>query len=263
MSLIHFLLAHVPTVLLGFSIFFVYVFLSIAGLIIVRKYYPYYRCKRHNDIAGFIFATLGVIYAVLLAFTVMVTWEDFDKADEVVNREANYIASLHQDAEVLPEQIRVHVKENLGLYVKAIIRDEWQKMDNGERSLEVERIQEKLWSYYMNFQPKNETQKIFLNESVKKMNAAGEMRRHRLHYAVSGLHPVLYFILFFGSIITIAFTMLFGTENTVEQLIMTSCLAAMIALILYTIIVLDYPFTGTYGIKPNAFIHMLPDLIGS
>ena len=101
----------------------------------------------------------------------------------------------------------------------------------------------------------------FLTESVKKMNEASEMRRLRLVYAGTGIHPLLYAILIAGSFITIAFTMLFGTENHVEQLIMTSCLAAMIAFALFTIIALDYPFTGTFSIEPDVFIDMLPSLI--
>jgi purine-cytosine permease-like protein len=67
----------------------VYVAISITSLLIIRKYYPHQKCKPHNDIAGFIFATLGVIYAVLLAFIVVITWQDFDKAQDITINEAN------------------------------------------------------------------------------------------------------------------------------------------------------------------------------
>jgi len=42
---------------------------------------------------------------------------------------------------------------------------------------------------------------------------------------------------------------------------MTASLAAMIAFSLFTIIALDYPFTGSFSIEPNVFINMLPALI--
>ena len=120
----------------------------------------------------------------------------------------------------------------------------------------------RLFRSYSGFQPKNETQKIFLAESVKKLNEASELRRQRLLYASTGIHSILYLVLFAGSFITIAFTMLFGTENFAEHLIMTSCLAAMIAFALFTIISLDYPFTGKYSIEPDVFVNILPSLIG-
>jgi len=261
MSFIQFLLIYVPTVLLGFLIIIIYVFLTIISLVILRKYYPTHRRKNHNDIAGFIFATLGVIYAVILAFTVVVTWGDFDKANEITNKEANCIASLYQNTTPFPAEFRERLKGELKEYVNAIVSDEWQKMAKGWKSSQVEEIQGKLVRSYSGFQPKNEIQKIFLMESVKKMNEASEMRRLRLVYASTGIHPILYAILIVGSFITIAFTMLFGTENHVEQLIMASCLAAMIAFALFTIIALDYPFTGTFSIEPDAFINMLPALI--
>ncbi len=263
MSFIQILLIHVPMPLLGFFIVAVYVALSIIGLIIIRKFYPHGKCKHHNDIAGFIFAALGVIYAVLLAFTVIITWQDFDKASEVTNNEANCIASLYRDATPFPAGFRARLKSELTNYVNAIINDEWQIMAKGQRSAKVQKIQEKLWLLYGSFQPKNETQKIFLMESVKKMNEAGEMRRHRIVYASSGIHPLLYFVLITGSFITIAFTMMFGTENLVPHIIMTSLLAAMIALTLFTIIVLDYPFTGNVSIKPEVFAGMLTSLMSS
>ena len=261
MPFIQFLLVHVPTVLLGFIIIFIYVFLTIISLVIIRKYYPTHRRKSHNDIAGFIFATLGVIYAVILAFTVVVTWGDFDKASEITNKEANCVASLYQNTEPFPTDFTRQIKGELKEYVNAIVSDEWQKMAKGKSSPKVEEIQGKLIQLYSGFQPKNEIQKIFLMESVKKMNEASEMRRLRLVYANTGIHPILYAILIAGSIITIGFTMLFGTENHIEQLIMTASLAAMIAFALFTVVALDYPFTGTFSIEPDALINMLPALI--
>jgi hypothetical protein len=262
MPFIQYLLIHVPTFLLGFIIVFFYVFFTIVSFVLIRKFYPYERCKDHNDIAGFIFATIGVIYAVILAFTVVVTWEQFDKADEITSKEANCIASLYQDTMPFPAEFHARLRGELTDYVNAIINDEWKTMERGKRSLKVHELQVKLVQSYSSFQPKNETQKIFLAESVRKLNEASELRRERILYASSGIHPILYIVLFIGSFITIGFTMLFGTENFTEHLIMTSALAAMIAFILFTIISLDYPFTGKFSIEPDVFIKILPTLLG-
>jgi hypothetical protein len=240
-----------------------YVGISVAGLLIIRKYYPHNRCKPHNDIAGFIFATIGVIYAVLLAFIVVVTWQDYDKAQDVTVNEANCIAALYRDSTPFPAEFRAELKSELTNYVKAIINEEWKMMAKGKRSANVQKTQVELWELYGNFQPKNESQKIFFAESVKKLNQATEMRRQRIVYASTGIHPILYFVLIIGSFITIAFTMLFGTENIVPHLIMVSLLAAMIAIILFTVISMDYPFTGDISITPDVFTQILSTLMRS
>lgn len=263
MSFIQILLVNIPAWLLCFIMVVLYVGISVISLLIIRKIYPHYKCKLHNDIAGFIFATLGVIYAVLLAFTVIIVWQDFDKAENITISEANCIAALYRDATPFSAEFRAELKSDLTNYVNAIINEEWQTMVKGQRSSSVQKMQEELWNLYGGFQPKNETQKIFLTESVHKMNQASEMRRQRIIYASAGINPLLYFALIVGSFITIAFTMLFGTENIIPHLIMVSLLAAMIAITLFTVIAMDYPFTGNISIKPDVFINMLSSLMSS
>ena len=263
MPFIQILLVHMPAWLLCFLMVVIYVAISITSLLIIRKFYPHYKCKLHNDIAGFIFATIGVIYAVLLAFIVVITWQDFDKAEDVTINEANCIAALYRDATPFPAGFRAELKSELTDYVKAIINEEWQTMAKGQKGVNAQKIQEKLWKLYSGFQPKNETQKIFFAESVKKLNQAAEMRRQRIVYASAGINPLLYFVLIAGSFITIAFTMLFGTENIIPHLIMVSLLATMIAIILFTVISMDYPFTGDISITPDVFKNMLSTLMRS
>jgi hypothetical protein len=262
MSIIHYLLEHVNIYILGFLIVAIYVLASIAGLFIMRKFLPHQKCKNHNDVAGFIFATMGVIYAVLIAFMVIVTWENFDKASDLTSKEANSLASLYRDSTPFPEEVRNQIKNELKEYVTAIIEDEWPQMARN-KSAKAQEAQEHLWQTYSKFNPKNDTQKIFLGESVSKLNEAGEFRRQRILNAREVIHPILYFVLIVGGFLTIAFTLFFGTENFVPQIIMTSLLATMIALTLFTIIALDCPFTGDISIKPDVFRTVLSSLMSS
>lgn len=263
MSFIQALVVYIPAWLLCILMIVFYVSISITGLLLIRKFYPHSKCKHHNDIAGFIFATIGVIYAVLLAFIVVITWQDLDKAQDVTVNEANCIAALNRDATPLPAEFRAELKNDLINYVTYIINEEWQMMATGKRSANVQKVQQELWELYAGFQPKNETQKIFFAESVKKLNQAAEMRRQRITSASTGIHPILYFVLIVGSFITIAFTMLFGTENLIPHLIMVSLLAGIIAITLFTVIVMDYPFTGDVRITPDVFTHILSTLMRS
>lgn len=260
MSVIQFLMENVNTYILGFVIVAIYVLAAISGLFIMRKYLPHEKCKNHNDVAGFIFATMGVIYAVLLAFVVIVTWGNYDKASEITSKEANSIASLYRDSTAFPPEVRNQIKSTLHDYVKAIIEDEWPQMVRG-KSAKVQEIQGNLWLIYTNYIPENETQKTFLIESVKKLNDAGEFRRWRVLKAQENIQPILYFILIVGGFLTIAFICFFGTENFVPQIIMSSMLAVMIGLTLFTIIALDCPFSGNISIKPDVFRSVLSSLM--
>jgi hypothetical protein len=49
--------------------------MSMLGLLLVRRYVALNRLTINNEIAGFKFATVGELYAVLLAFVIIVVWE--------------------------------------------------------------------------------------------------------------------------------------------------------------------------------------------
>src|SRR5215475_14898879 len=55
--------------------------LAMAGPLIVRRYVAVNQLRTNNEVAGFKFATVGVLYAVLLAFAVVVVWEKFNQAE--------------------------------------------------------------------------------------------------------------------------------------------------------------------------------------
>jgi len=147
--------------------------------------------------------------------------------------------------------------------VQAIIEDEWPIMIKGEQSAQAQQAQDAIWKLYSRYRPVNETQKIFFMESVDKLNDACELRRARLLEAHLAIHPVIYFVLIVGGLITISFTVFFGTENFGPQLIMTSLLAAMIGIALSTVIILDFPFTGDISVTADVFKAVLATLLSS
>ena len=252
MSIVQFLLLNVPTYILGAIIVAAFLVFAVGGLFIIRAFIPFHRVKPHNDVAGFIFATIGVIYAVLLAFMVIVAWQAFDQANSNLVKEANYLGDLARDAVAFPPAFQVKVNSAVLNYMNASI-EEWPLLARGEWSPKVQKLSGNLYRLYANFTPRTETEKIFLAESVQKRNQAGELRRLRLYNARSGIHPILWFVLIAGGLITIAFTMFFGTENFLPHLMMSSLLAILIALVLFTIMAMDFPFAGDVAIKPEPF----------
>jgi hypothetical protein len=56
-----------------------------------------------------------------------------------------------------------------------------------------------------------------------------------------------------AGVITIGFSFLFGTKNTVAQAVMTAGLAMTIALVLLSIVAMEQPFAGLARIEPEAF----------
>ena len=123
----------------------------------------------------------------------------------------------------------------------------------GQESANASAALRKIWALYISFEPKTEKEKIFLTESVRKLNDLREARRFRLVDAREGLHPVLWFVLLVGAVTTVSFTFFFGSDKFFIHVLMASILATIIALILLTILSFEFPFTGSVRIEPGTF----------
>jgi len=257
MLLSQWLLLYIPSWLLFLLSVTISVSFSVLGLILMRKFVPHKKLKIHNDVAGPIFSTFGVIYAVLLAFTVVITWENFDRSKQNVDKEANCLSDLYIDSEIFPEEFGSQARKLFSEYAEVVVNQEWKLLTRGESSPQVDKVLKKIWALYSRYSIRNLTEDSFFKESVRKMNELSELRRNRIMDSRSGIQPILWFVLLIGGVITIVFTYLFGTENYGAQVVMVVLLALLIAFILFTILSFDFPFTGDVSVTPEPFLKMI------
>jgi len=253
------LLLEVPFFVLGFLVVGGAVLLTVVGVLITRRLIPHHKLKLHHDVADPLLGVMGAIYSVLLAFVVVTVWVSFDKSNSNVQQEANSLADIYRDAEGLSPDFRAKVSVLLQEYRDAVIKYEWKTMSRGQMSPEVEKLMKQVWKLYTTYAPKNATEQSFFDESVRKLNSFREFRRLRLMDSRSGMQPLLWFVLVAGAVATISFTFLFGVENLKAQIIMGVLLSATIALILFAIMSMDYPFTGSVAVSPGPFQEIILD----
>ena len=109
--------------------------LALAGFELVQRLVPAASRQRHNDVAGFIYAALGVIYAVLLALVVIAVWEQYGAARETVEQEANAAADIFWLADRLPEPRGTNIQELIRSYAEEVVHREWPLMEQGRAPL--------------------------------------------------------------------------------------------------------------------------------
>ena len=256
------ILLKIPSPLLGLLMISFAVAISIGGILLVRRFFDVKKLRGHNDIAGPVFSTLGVVYAVILAFVMVISWQNYDRASNDVVREANLYADIYRDFSGFPDPQRTQARETMDTYIRTVIEEEWPLLASGGHSRRAQEILAELWTMYAAFEPRTEVEIAFYREALAKMNLAGELRRMRLLEARTGIHPVLWFMLLAGGLLTITSTFFFGSEHLPAQLIITNLLSVLIALMLLTTLVLDYPFSGGVSIGPDAFQQVLTFIKG-
>jgi hypothetical protein len=234
---------------------------ALAGLEVVQRLVPATSRQRHNDVAGFIYAALGVIYAVLLALVVIAVWEEYDAASETVEQEANALAEIFWLAHRLPEPEGPHIQELARSYAEEVVHKEYPLMEQGEAPLMTQTqgtpagwtLIDDIRANLQDFQPHTKAEEQLYAEGLDQVQRLADARRMRLVAAEEGIPGVLWAVLIFGGVAAIGFTYLFGMENTWVHRLMVVTLAAVIGLVLFTIGALEHPFSGGARIGTGAF----------
>jgi uncharacterized integral membrane protein len=234
---------------------------ALAGLEVVQRLVPATSRQRHNDVAGFIYAALGVIYAVLIALVVIAVWEEYDAASVTVEQEANALAEIFWLGHRLPEPEGSHIQELCRSYAHEVVDKEWPLMEQGEAPLmtQVEQtptgwtLIDDIRASLQEVEPQTQADEQLYAEGLDQVQRLADARRMRLVAAEEGVPAVLWSVLIFGGIAAVSFTYLFGLENTWAHRLMVVTLAAVIGLVLFTIGALEHPFSGGARIGTEAF----------
>jgi hypothetical protein len=226
---------------------------AVGGGLLVRRIVGADVLALHNDVAGFIYAVIGVVYAVLLGFSAIIFWEQFQHAQEGVEQEANALADLYRNSRPFPPGVRDAVELHVREYARLAVAKEWPAMAEGESSDEVWDDFNRLWRTYHEFEPPDEHQRIWYAESLRRLNALADSRRDRLLSVRYDAPTVMWAVLLGGGAITIAFSFLFGMPNARAQALMTAGLALTIGGVLLSILALQKPFAGITRVDPEAF----------
>lgn len=240
------------TLLQGIVVVGLSVGLALFGLWATRRFVSHEDLAPHNDVAGFIFATASLAYAVVLAFVVIAVWEEFNDARAFADQEANAVADLYRLAGGYPDPWRARIRTELVSYAESVIDREWDEMAaDGEPIPETIAEVDQLWEAHHAAGQDPAVAASLYQASLEQLDALGDGRRLRLLSAGSGLPGVMWVVLIAGAALTIGFSYLFGVENRRSQAVMIALLTTAIALLLFLTWSLESPFTRNPKIEPD------------
>jgi hypothetical protein len=228
------------------------VLLALLGLVLVRRTVPRDRLARHVDVAGYVYAVIGVIYAVILAQVVIAAWQQYQDARAVADNEANAVLNLARLAQVWPDEDRERVEGALSAYAQHVVDVEWPDMARNQfdESLHTSLIHD-LWQAVNEAGARADDLDPVYAESLQQLDLLDEASRSRV-LLEDRLPEAMTLTLIIGAIVTVGFSYLFAVEDSWIQGLMTASLATLVALLLLLEYQLDTPYEGVSAIKPTA-----------
>src|SRR5579862_5089534 len=222
------------------------------GLLIFHRIVHVEIRRAHNELAGFTVAVISVVYAVLLAFIAIATWESYTAAEDIVQSEADYVGSIYRDTQGLPPQMGQDIRNDLELYVRNVIKDEWPVQHKGRMPDQAWEPLRRLHVAIVKMQPQTMGEAVIQAELLKTLNDLYRARESRLSAAEGHIPSVIWWIIFLGGALVTAYTFLFGFHDLRMHMVMTAAVAASLGFVVVLIIAMDWPFRGEVSIPPDA-----------
>ena len=218
---------------------------------------PLVRNGVHNEIAGFFFSIVGVVYAVLLAFLIVSVWDNFNLADLATTQEAADIVTVARDTIYLPEPIRSEAHNQLRRYVELVISQDWNNnvpVGQGDTlgSPAATAAFNGLWPIYQQL-PANAD---YAN-ALRSLDNLSTHRFQRLMSSKEDLPRPFWAVLLLGGAITIYFGLLFYVEDAKLHRFMLVLLTSLMASCVWLIVVINNPYVGDLRVSPEAMKYAL------
>src|SRR5882724_1159783 len=186
---------------------------ALAGLRFVRKRYPAEVLKENHEVAAIIFNAFGLLYGVVVAFVVFVTWGGYDDAKKNLEMEANEADDIFHITKTFPDPARRMIQQGLIDYIASVYNDELKRMSQGDISLQSNRSMARLITVFYQIDDKSVPNRELYAESLTRLNNLAQYRRIRIFAGNDTVPFAVWLVLLVGGVITISYTYFFGMRN--------------------------------------------------
>jgi Protein of unknown function (DUF4239) len=234
------------------------VLIPLLGLFIFHRLVSWHAREEDTSMTGLSYALCGGIYAVVLAFVAVGTYEAMDKSSAIVADEANSLGGLAFDSAGLPAELGVRVRTDVDRYIDIVAKKEWpsqqayhmEELYYEEGWAQVRRIGLDIAS----FEPATQGQATVKANMVRSSNDLFGARRARLLAANAHLPDAVWQMLIFGLGLVGVYIYMFGPHNFKIHMAVTGLTMLSIGLVFTLIIALDYPFRGDLSVDNDAYL---------
>jgi hypothetical protein len=226
---------------------------TVLAVWLIRRAVPVTRDGFHAEVSGSMLGVVAAVFGLLLAFVIVIAYQNFIEADDNASREAAALSAIVRDSAALPEPGGSNVRRAVGVYVRSVVDDEYPRMRDGTDSDAALAGLDGIYTAFRTVEPRSAEQKAFNVDAIQQLNDALDARRNRIQSAVGGLPWDIAILILFSSFVVVAYAVLVGSPSFWFHLLGPGAIAAVVAVSLVVLVDLSYPFSGDFAIPPDDF----------
>ena len=183
---------------------------AIVTLVVVNRVWSQELRRDHNDIAGFLIAVVGVVFAILVSSLAVTVLMRQDRAQTLVVQEAQALESIVRETDLLAPDQRKIVRAHVKVYLDAAIDGDWPEMRRAQWPTAARDSANILWNDIVALPVTDFSQMLTAQNLRQQLDKLTEIRRDRSEIATTGVDRVVWAVVLLGSASTILFAILPG-----------------------------------------------------
>jgi hypothetical protein len=216
--------------------------------------------RRYANEGGRIFAQLGTLFALLLAFVFNQVWAEHTAAAQAINGECGALHGAAVLANALPDHAGQSVNLAIVTYAKSVVGDEWKTMathrSGSAAAAENFRL---IIQQIVLLDPNRRSDVAIQSQMLSLLSVAKSYRETRIFQVGQGLPFVLWFVLDVLAISLVGLVVVGPTEG-LGHVLFAGAFTATIVMVLTLVPLLDFPFEGSVSLPPTDFVKLLAEV---
>jgi Protein of unknown function (DUF4239) len=222
------------------------------------------RARAFKAVSPGMLPPLGILFGLFVAFTAAQVWNDTDRANTAVIREASALRAVVILAASFPGEPEAHMRRLIQRHIEETATQEWPMMAQRTATLTItpQTLAEAL-QLTLALNPSSRGQENAQREIVTALENALEARRQRIITSLSQVNLVKWSCLLVQAICMLLAIAMVHSDNGRTVAIAMGLFASGVAVSVFLILAHDRPFTGEISVGPDPLLQVLPEIAAS
>jgi hypothetical protein len=204
---------------------------------------------------------LGIMFALFVAFTASQVWNDNERAQAAVNREASALKTIIVMSESFSGDTEARLRELIRDHITETITKEWALLRQGSATLSfTPPALDNALRLTVVLNSNTEGQKTAQREMITAIESALDARRQRILISQSQVNLIKWSCLLLQAICALVAIAMVHSDNRLAAAITMTLFATGIAASVLIILSHDRPFTGEVAVGPAPLLQVIPDV---
>jgi hypothetical protein len=202
---------------------------------------------------------MGLLFGLLVGFLAAQVWSDAGQAQEAVNREASALRSVVILVHAFPGEPETRMDALVRRHIRAAADEEWPAMADQRATLTA--IPAPLaqgLQLAIGLSPQTEGERAAQREIVDSLQSALDARRQRILVSESSVNWVKWTGVILVALLTLVAIAFVHCDNRLTTALAMGIFAASAAVSLMLIAAQERPFSGQFGVRPDALVQVMP-----